>query len=429
MVKAIFVFSQTHTDFRIAEFEAVCEIFTINVDLSPLNAENHICVLEFSTIDDVHKILSRCVLVKFAVEYFAEGQSYEQLYQEIEDKKLLKNFDNVDDSFAIRVFAIGRKKRLDLVEKVKTFLDNVTFTQSPVNLRTPKNEFYLVEEYEKPIDNDPSQVYFGKFIGDGQYLLKTRYNLKDRCYIGNTTMDPELAFLQANISRVSPGEIVLDPFVGTGGLILSAAEFGGLVVGMEINYQTANAIGKSSRKGVGTRGDDESIQANFEQQGTQDRLLSIIIGDSSKHEIWSRNSRFDVIVADPPYGVREKGRKVGKNLKSHRENAQVVRFPQKQEYDLEKVYCDLLNLAAKICAIGGRVSFWYPVILEIYSDENLPKHPAMKLIANCEQTLTRNTSRRLLTYKKLRNPEEYEIAEILKTGVSKYRSTLFKSKN
>ncbi|VDO46777.1 unnamed protein product [Brugia timori] len=37
-----------------------------------------------------------------------------------------------------------------------------------------------------------------------------------------------------------------------------------------------------------------------------------------------------------------------------------------------------------------------------YSEAILPKHDAMKLIYNCEQSLSRRYSRRLLVYEKLR---------------------------
>lgn len=36
-MRVLLVFSQSHVDFRIAEFEAICEIFGISVDSSCLN--------------------------------------------------------------------------------------------------------------------------------------------------------------------------------------------------------------------------------------------------------------------------------------------------------------------------------------------------------------------------------------------------------
>lgn len=52
-------------------------------------------------------------------------------------------------------------------------------------------------------------------IGHGQSRLKSVYSLKERRYIGNTVMDPELAFLQANLSSIKAGDLVVDPFCGT----------------------------------------------------------------------------------------------------------------------------------------------------------------------------------------------------------------------
>jgi tRNA (guanine10-N2)-methyltransferase len=53
-------------------------------------------------------------------------------------------------------------------------------------------------------------------IGEGQTHLKTKFALSNRRYIGNSTMDPELAFIQANLALTSPGSLALDPFCGTG---------------------------------------------------------------------------------------------------------------------------------------------------------------------------------------------------------------------
>ncbi|CAI2320640.1 unnamed protein product [Caenorhabditis sp. 36 PRJEB53466] len=432
MLQVVVIFSQSHVNFRLAEFEAICSIFAIKVvQKEPINTTDHIFVLFFENERQVRQLLSRAILVKFAVQLSIEAVTYTELYAKMHSEpRIIENFNKIDESFALRFFAIGRKKKLDSLERIRTFLDHVPIKNAPISLSAPKNELYLVEEYENPDDEQPKRVFFGKLIGEGRVGLKTRYNLKDRCYIGNTTMDPELSFIQANLAMITAGNVALDPFVGTGGLILPAAEFGAFVAGTEINYQTARAKGRSSRQGVGERLESESIRANFEQYGTLHRLLSIMIADSSKHLIWSANAKFDVIVADPPYGVREKARKTVKNKEMKEDSEDVVRYQKKEEYDLEKAYCDLLTLAARILVPNGRASFWYPVILEKYCSENLPRHPAMELVSNCEQQLTRKTSRRLLTYRKLRNPEENEEGAIIECGgVSHYRTVLFSPKH
>lgn len=40
-----------------------------------------------------------------------------------------------------------------------------------------------------------------------------------------------------------------------------------------------------------------------------------------------------------------------------------------------------------------------------YTEEQLPAHPCLELLANSEQILSNYTSRRLLTYKKIKEPK------------------------
>lgn len=40
-------------------------------------------------------------------------------------------------------------------------------------------------------------------------------------------MDPQLSILMANQALVKPGHLVMDPFVGSGSLLVAAAKFGG----------------------------------------------------------------------------------------------------------------------------------------------------------------------------------------------------------
>jgi tRNA (guanine10-N2)-methyltransferase len=127
-------------------------------------------------------------------------------------------------------------------------------------------------------------------------------------------MDPELAFLQSNLSFVKSGDFVIDPFCGTGienfrifiisilgGLLLPAAHFGAFVLGTEINYHVGRAIGISSRQGEGAlKPGHHSIKANFKQYGLEDQFLSVILADASKKLMWNRTRLFDAIVTDPP---------------------------------------------------------------------------------------------------------------------------------
>ncbi|VIO88166.1 Uncharacterized protein BM_BM7030 [Brugia malayi] len=412
-MKFIFVFSQVHTNFRLAEMESICNLYGIPCDnnISLLCNKRHVYVFEFPSFDDVTKILSRSVLIKYVVEWITSCNDYEELCANIEKRRLdIKNYDSADQSFAIRMRSIGRKcSRTPLENIIANIGKALDLTKSPVDLSNPCNTFYVIEEYNS---NSLQRIHFGKLVGCGQGRLKNHYCLTERCYIGNTTIDPELSFLQANIAKVDIGSLVLDPFCGTGGLLIAAAHFGAAVLGSEINYQIARAVGKSSRAGVECNTAKESVAANFRQYGIDFYFMGLIIADASQHQLWHPGTHsgtfpvFDAVITDPPYGIREKGQKV--SIKGKKESWIVKdaqhanHYPEKAKYSISSAFLDLIDLASRLLVVGGRLLFWFPVFDDEYSEAILPKHDAMKLIYNCEQSLSRRYSRRLLVYEKLR---------------------------
>lgn len=61
--------------------------------------------------------------------------------------------------------------------------------------------------------------------------MVSRFDVKKRSYVGPTTMDAEMSFLMANAAAVRPGSCVLDPFCGTGGVLLAAVALGANAAG------------------------------------------------------------------------------------------------------------------------------------------------------------------------------------------------------
>ncbi|CAI4233116.1 unnamed protein product [Auanema sp. JU1783] len=435
-MKVVLLFSQVFLDFRIAELKGIIKALNLEFPIDQIDVENHIFVIDIDDVTTIHKLLSRSMLLKSAYEFFYVEESYDDLLRVLEaNKPIFKKYDTADQSFSMKVRPVGRKRGLETLPAVEKVCECINLELAPVSLNEPDNAFVLLEDYENEKSKAPRRIFFNKLIGHGQYRLKSDFNLRDRCYIGNTTMDPELSFIQANITGVKNGDLVLDPFVGTGGLILSAAKFGASVFGTEINYQIAKGLGKSSRQGVKFLTEKESIAANFQQYGMSDKLMSIIIADASQHGVWRDSPMLDGIVSDPPYGVREKGRKIGKKERKEHwtlpGSEHAVSFPEKQKYSLEATFTDLCDISASVLRIGARVSFWFPVILESYSTDCLPYHPAMILVENCEQRLTRKTSRRLLTYEKVREPKAGEVTTTSENIFEKgtFRDVIFVGNN
>ena len=93
-------------------------------------------------------------------------------------------------------------------------------------------------------------------------------------------MDPTLSLLMANLTGIRNGDWVLDPFVGTGSLLLAAAQFGGFVAGTDIDFLTLHGKSRPTRVGQKRRSKEETFRANFEQYGLAARWVKKLLKSS-----------------------------------------------------------------------------------------------------------------------------------------------------
>lgn len=63
---------------------------------------------------------------------------------------------------------------------------------------------------------------------------------------------------------------------------------------------------------------------------------------------------------------------------------------------------DLLDTSARMLRMGGRLAFFVPAAPGAYHERDVPAHPALAPVANCEQVLTSRYSRRLIVMEKVR---------------------------
>ena len=75
---------------------------------------------------------------------------------------------------------------------------------------------------------------FGRIVAEG-ICVQGHFDLKKRPYLGTTSMNALCAHIAANAAQVRPGQRVLDPFCGTGSLLIAAAHCGADVVGSDID--------------------------------------------------------------------------------------------------------------------------------------------------------------------------------------------------
>ena len=115
-----------------------------------------------------------------------------------------------------------------------------------------------------------------------------KYALKSREHATPTAMEPEIAFVMANLARVSSGSRVLDPTCGSGSLLVSAAALGAThLVGIDQNASAfAGAADDFSRLG---------LPVPIFRHG--DVLRPVEIPELS-------TEMYDAIISDPPYNLR-----------------------------------------------------------------------------------------------------------------------------
>lgn len=117
----------------------------------------------------------------------------------------------------------------------------------------------------------------------GEITKKHFYNLKPhkRPFFYPGSMSPKLARCMVNLTRIHKGETLLDPFCGTGGILIEAGIIGTRVIGTDIDYKMV-------------KGTIENLQ----HCGIHD--YQVFQEDARKLEL---PNKVDAIVTDPPYGI------------------------------------------------------------------------------------------------------------------------------
>ncbi|XP_023318558.1 tRNA (guanine(10)-N2)-methyltransferase homolog [Trichogramma pretiosum] len=401
-------FAQEHVDFRVAEMDSIFGMFNIKCNSIVKNKIHPFWVVQLDSEDDARKIASRSILLRYIIELWAFSTDLSCLNLQLQTQEVELVSTHMSSTFKIIVETFGKhftqKEKIDKIENFKYLPYKGT-----VSLKDPDKILYYIEYYGLDANNvpeKPENVFFGRWITDGQRNLMKELSLKQRKFIGNTSMDPQLSVIMVNQTKAKEGDIILDPFVGTGSVLISAAKFGAYTLGADIDYQTLHARTRPSRITQKVREKDESVAANMKQYGIQDRYLDVIVSDFTK-SAWRPCFQIDAIVTDPPYGIRESVEKIGttKDSVSISEEQADSHIPSKVDYALPHLFKDLLNFAAEHLKMDGRVVFWFPIFRKTFTSEQLPVHPCLELVANSEQVLSSHSSRLLLTYEKTKEVE------------------------
>jgi len=373
-------------------------------------------------------VAARCSCVRSIVEPWGFGET-----PSIVCERILHDFDQTagrtftptriesKNSWKVEFRRLGRMGRSGLDETGKkefleTFDPVLSRLHGSVNLTHPEHTLLYLEDWlgfhgrhsskrtGAPQFN-PSGAFFGRIVARGPEI-QSLFDLSNRPFIGTTAMAPLPAHLCAAASRLRPGDKVLDPFCGTGSLLLAACALGAKVVGSDLD---AGCLGINSPEGEGGEQSDapkRSKNVNFKRfsrpnggvsskisqertingNRTWDQQFGLSTSDNFAFYNFENSllglrhadvldwlqpngdhnlpDLFDSIISDPPYNKREiaKVQLLSSSSKSKSDEDSKVD-------PADEAVSALLAVAAQRLKPGGRLAIWYPSAAHVDKSE------------------------------------------------------------
>lgn len=181
-----------------------------------------------------------------------------------------------DGSFAVRAFDLTGGADTKAVER-KLGAELETSGNS-VELENPEEivRVYIFED----------EYVIGRLVEDIDRSLFEKRKNQERPFSSPVSLDPVLARTLVNLSGVKPGEKLLDPFCGTGGILIEAGLCGVEVYGTDLQEEMV-----------------EGTRENLEEYGIIRHDIRQLSIDEVREEL---DQEFEAVVTDLPYGKASK---------------------------------------------------------------------------------------------------------------------------
>lgn len=270
-MELLLIQSQEHDKLPLAELRAVLETEEIATDLEQVCPG--LIILKALDEDDFEKNYKRLV------ERLAYTHEVHQLIKSStvdnfeEDVLAIDWSEYIDDNFAVRVKRFDSDIDTVATERRIGYLIISNLEGISVNLKNPKSFIRVVANR-----NDVYLTY-GKFQLDKKYFEIMKPHKRPFFHPG--CMSPKLARCMVNLARVKKRDFVLDPFCGTGGIIMEAGLIGAKVVGSDIDWKMK-----------------EGAATNLDYVGVTDyKTYTVDVREMKMYE------EVDAVITDPPYGI------------------------------------------------------------------------------------------------------------------------------
>ena len=263
--------SQEHPELPLAELKAVMECENIDATIDVV-AEGLVILKDIpdERIDQYHETLTKRLGYTHEVHQLIMKSSPERLSEDIPS---INWQDYISETFAVRVkrlnsqidtVATERKAGALILDNCNDIKVKLREPNSLVRMVASKNDIYIAVE---------------KFKLNKKHFVESKPHKRPFFYPGS--MSPKLARCMVNLSRVTEGQLLLDPFCGTGGILIEAGLIGCKVVGSDIYWKMKNGAA-----------------INLDHFGITDyRTFNLDVRELKMYE------KVAAVVTDPPYGI------------------------------------------------------------------------------------------------------------------------------
>ena len=349
---ATFIFNNNFYNFCLPELISIAELynlknFTYNKDTFSYNIQKEPYItISFDGVENpdlCKKLIERCTLLKNIIKVYGEGSSMDEVIDDIEKNNMKEFKDEVESlkSFRFDIDFRGKCETREIELEMINKFDKFGF-KAKVDIKNAERIFVIFRnsvENQKTKEIISTKYYFGiEMAGKDEKKLHfyTKYVLTKRKYIGPTATDHLLSFLMANFAQIKEGQMVIDPFVGTGSLLIPPSHYKALCFGCDLDVRVLRgySVGytRKSEEDKTPQKKQGNIFSNFDDYNFP--RPQIIRQDINKPAFRKKNLFFDAIICDPPYGWRAGVRKTG--LTSNKKEKREKRLEKKRQKNKDK---------------------------------------------------------------------------------------------
>ena len=349
---ATFIFNNNFYNFCLPELISIAELynlknFTYNKDTFSYNIQKEPYItISFDGVENpdlCKKLIERCTLLKNIIKVYGEGSSMDEVIDDIEKNNIKEFKDEVESlkSFRFDIDFRGKCETRQIELEMINKFDKFGF-KAKVDIKNAERIFVIFRnsvENQKTKEIISTKYYFGiEMAGKDEKKLHfyTKYVLTKRKYIGPTATDHLLSFLMANFAQIKEGQMVIDPFVGTGSLLIPPSHYKALCFGCDLDVRVLRgySVGytRKSEEDKTPQKKQGNIFSNFDDYNFP--RPQIIRQDINKPAFRKKNLFFDAIICDPPYGWRAGVRKTG--LTSNKKEKREKRLEKKRQKNKDK---------------------------------------------------------------------------------------------